>query len=197
MTISDYISEYLQMEKKTIESLNREELLSVVNAFLDVYEKEGTIYVFGNGGSASTASHMANDYNKGLNEFLDKKFRFVCLNDNVATLMSIANDISYEEVFRMQLRGKLEEKDLVVGISGSGNSMNVINAISYAKEMGVKTVGLCGYEGGKLKALSDVVLHVKLNNMQIVEDIHLIFNHLLMYVCQRHMNIPSCDEEVE
>ena len=167
-------------------------MLSVVNAFLDVYEKEGTIYVFGNGGSASTASHMANDYNKGLNEFLDKKFRFVCLNDNVATLMSIANDISYEEVFRMQLRGKLEEKDLVVGISGSGNSMNVINAISYAKEMGVKTVGLCGYEGGKLKALSDVVLHVKLNNMQIVEDIHLIFNHLLMYVCQRHMNIPSC-----
>ena len=143
MTISDYISEYLEMEKKTIESLNREELLSVVNAFLDVYEKEGTIYVFGNGGSASTASHMANDYNKGLNEFLDKKFRFVCLNDNVATLMSIANDISYEEVFRMQLRGKLEEKDLVVGISGSGNSMNVINAISYAKEMGVKTVGLC------------------------------------------------------
>ena len=135
---------------------------------------------------------MANDDNKGLNEFLDKKFRFVCLNDNVATLMSIANDISYEEVFRMQLRGKLEEKDLVVGISGSGNSMNVINAISYAKEMGVKTVGLCGYEGGKLKALSDVVLHVKLNNMQIVEDIHLIFNHLLMYVCQRHMNIPSC-----
>ena len=192
MTISDYISEYLEMEKKTIESSNREELLSVVNAFLDVYEKEGTIYVFGNGGSASTASHMANDYNKGLNEFLDKKFRFVCLNDNVATLMSIANDISYEEVFRMQLRGKLEEKDLVVGISGSGNSMNVINAISYAKEMGVKTVGLCGYEGGKLKALSDVVLHVKLNNMQIVEDIHLIFNHLLMYVCQRHMNIPSC-----
>ena len=192
MTISDYISEYLEMEKKTIESLNREELLSVVNAFLDVYEKEGTIYVFGNGGSASTASHMANDYNKGLNEFLDKKFRFVCLNDNVATLMSIANDISYEEVFRMQLRGKLEEKDLVVGISGSGNSMNVINAISYAKEMGVKTVGLCGYEGGKLKALSDVVLHVKLNNMQIVEDIHLIFNHLLMYVCQRHMNILSC-----
>ena len=192
MTISDYISEYLEMEKKTIESLNREELLSVVNAFLDVYEKEGTIYVFGNGGSASTASHMANDYNKGLNEFLDKKFRFVCLNDNVATLMSIANDISYEEVFRMQLRGKLEEKDLVVGISGSGNSMNVINAISYAKEMGVKTVGLCGYEGGKLKALSDVVLHVKFNNMQIVEDIHLIFNHLLMYVCQRHMNIPSC-----
>ena len=192
MTISDYISEYLEMEKKTIESLNREELLSVVNAFLDVYEKEGTIYVFGNGGSASTASHMANDYNKGLNEFLDKKFRFVCLNDNVATLMSIANDISYEEVFRMQLRGKLEEKDLVVGISGSGNSMNGINAISYAKEMGVKTVGLCGYEGGKLKALSDVVLHVKLNNMQIVEDIHLIFNHLLMYVCQRHMNIPSC-----
>ena len=192
MTISDYISEYLEMEKKTIESLNREELLSVVNTFLDVYEKEGTIYVFGNGGSASTASHMANDYNKGLNEFLDKKFRFVCLNDNVATLMSIANDISYEEVFRMQLRGKLEEKDLVGGISGSGNSMNVINAISYAKEMGVKTVGLCGYEGGKLKALSDVVLHVKLNNMQIVEDIHLIFNHLLMYVCQRHMNIPSC-----
>lgn len=192
MAIPDYIFEYLEMEKKTIEALDRGELLSVVNAFIGTYEKEGSIYVFGNGGSASTASHMANDYNKGLNEFLEKKFKLVCLNDNVPTLMSIANDIGYEEVFRMQLKGKLKKEDLVIGISGSGNSMNVINAISYAKEMGVKTVGLCGYSGGKLKELSDVVLHVKLNNMQVVEDIHLIFNHMLMYVCQRHMNIPSC-----
>lgn len=191
MDYKNYIQDYLDLERKTLDSLDREEIAQVLELFLAAYQAEGTIYVFGNGGSASTASHMVNDFNKGISEYVDKKFRLVCLNDNVSTLMSIANDISYDEVFRFQLRNKLKPNDLVVGISGSGNSKNVVNAISYAKEQGVKTVGLCGFGGGKLKKLADVSFHVKLNNMQVVEDIHLMLNHLLMNVVARVLEISQ------
>lgn len=186
-----YIKEYLALEKKTLEALDEEEILCVLEAFLSAYEREGTIYIFGNGGSASTASHLANDFNKGISEYVEKKFRVICLNDNVATLMSISNDISYEECFRFQLRNKLKKEDLVVGISGSGNSANVLNAVAYAKEQGVETVAFCGFSGGKLKDLADISFHVKLNNMQIVEDVHLILNHLLMYCTNRCLGIAD------
>ena len=191
MDYKNYIQDYLDLERKTLDSLDREEIAQVLELFLAAYQAEGTIYVFGNGGSASTASHMVNDFNKGISEFVDKKFRLVCLNDNVSTLMSIANDISYDEVFRFQLRNKLKPNDLVVGISGSGNSKNVVNAISYAKEQGVKTVSLCGFSGGKLKKLADVSFYVQLNNMQVVEDMHLILNHLLMNVVARVLEISQ------
>ena len=191
MDYKNYIQDYLDLERKTLDSLDLEEIAQVLELFLAAYQAEGTIYVFGNGGSASTASHMVNDFNKGISEYVDKKFRLVCLNDNVSTLMSIANDISYDEVFRFQLRNKLKPNDLVVGISGSGNSKNVVNAISYAKEQGVKTVSLCGFSGGKLKELADVSFHVQLNNMQVVEDMHLILNHLLMNVVARVLEISQ------
>ena len=130
MNTENYIADYLEMEKRMFDVIDRDEMKTVVDLIMETYEAEGTIYVFGNGGSASTASHMANDFNKGISEFVDKKFRFCCLNDNVATMLSIANDISYEEIYRFQLRGKLQPNDLVIGISGSGNSANVLNAVS-------------------------------------------------------------------
>lgn len=186
-----YIRDYLALERKTLDSLSEDEILQVLDLFLETYEAQGTIYVFGNGGSASTASHMANDFDKGISEYVEKKFRVVCLNDNVATLMSIANDIGYEEVFRFQLRNKLSPSDLVVGISGSGNSRNVLNAVEYARECGVKTVGFCGFGGGELRKLADVSFYVKLDNMQIVEDMHLILNHLLMNVTDRVLGVTD------
>ncbi|MCR4817881.1 MAG: SIS domain-containing protein [Fretibacterium sp.] len=186
-----YIQDYLTLEKKTLEALSQKEIHDVVDAALDAYEHEGTIYICGNGGSAATASHAANDFNKGISEYVDKKWHFYCLNDNVATLMSIANDISYEEVFRFQLRNKLKPHDLVIGISGSGNSANVVNALRYAKEQGVKTMGWTGYSGGKVKELADVVFYVPLDNMQVVEDMHMVLVHLLMNVVQRLYKLPG------
>ena len=188
---AQYIQDYLALEKKTLEALSQKEIHDVVDAVLDAYEHEGTIYICGNGGSASTASHAANDFNKGISEYVDKKWHFYCLNDNMATLMSIANDISYEEVFRFQLRGRLKPHDLVIGISGSGNSANVVNAIRYAKEQGVKTVGWTGYSGGKVKELADVAFYVPLDNMQVVEDMHMVLVHLLMNVVQRLYGLPG------
>ena len=188
---AQYISDYINLEMRTLEQLDQQAIAEVLSAILRAYEAEGTIYVCGNGGSASTASHMANDFNKGISEYVQKKFRFYSLTDNVATMLSISNDISYDEMFRFQLQGRLRKEDLVIGISGSGNSMNVVNALTYAKEQGVQTVAVCGYGGGKIKEIADVVFHVNINNMQVVEDVHLILNHLLMNVLQRLWKIPG------
>ena len=191
MNTTTYIADYIALEKKTLEDLSVGDIERVLDLFMEAYKSEGTIYVFGNGGSASTASHMANDFNKGISEYVEKKFRVICLNDNIATLMAIANDIGYDEVFRFQLTNKLKPNDLVVGISGSGNSKNVLNAIEYAKERHVKTLGICGYDGGKLKQTADAVFHVAVPNMQIVEDVHMILNHLLMNVINRVLGITD------
>lgn len=131
------------------------------------------------------------DFNKGISEYVDRKFRFCCLNDNVATMLSIANDISFEEIYRFQLIHKLQPKDLVIGISGSGNSANVINAVSYAKEQGVKTIGFCGFSGGKLKEIADYSFYVALDSMKIVEDMHLMMSHLLMYAVEKILGITG------
>jgi len=185
------INDYLQLEIDTINKINIAEVNAVLNMIVETYENDGNIYIFGNGGSASTASHYTNDFNKGISEYTNKKFRFICLNDNISTIMAIANDIGYEEVFRFQLKGRIASKDLVIGISGSGNSANVVNAITYANECGVKTIGITGYDGGKTKQLVDLSLNVPINNMQITEDLHMIFDHLMMSVLYRAWNIKS------
>ena len=158
---------------------------------MSAYEKEATVYVFGNGGSASTASHMANDFNKGISEYTDKKFRICCLNDNVPTVLAIANDIGYEDIFSFQLRNKVKPGDLVIGISGSGNSQNVINALTYAKEQGAKIIGWVGFDGGRVSKITDLTFHVPVGNMQLVEDMHLILNHLMMYVIMKEWGIKA------
>lgn len=181
------ISTYIENEIKVLKSLNIEDINTVLNLLEKTLEDEKTIYIFGNGGSAATASHFQNDFNKGVSEYTEKKFRFQCLNDNVATLMAIANDIGYEEVFRFQLRGKLQPGDVIFAISGSGNSKNVINAVEYAKSCGNTIVGITGYSGGKLKEMCDISLHAPVNSMQITEDIHMIFDHLMMSIFYRSM----------
>lgn len=182
MDFKPAIKEYYEREIKVISNLNLEELNKAMNAIYETYNNGGTIYVCGNGGSAATASHMQNDFNKGISEYVDKKFNFYCLNDNVATMMAVANDISYEEVFRFQLTGRIKKGDLFIGISGSGNSKNVLNAAEYAKDQGVKVVGITGYNGGKLKEMADYNMHVDENDMQIAEDVHMTFDHMMMKI---------------
>lgn len=180
MNYTEHIKEYIALEKETLDKLDVNAINDAMNLIMEAYEGKHNIYIFGNGGSSSTASHYQNDFNKGISEYVENKFRFVCLNDNVATLMAIANDIGFEEVFRFQLRGKLEEGDIIIAISGSGNSKNVINAVEYAKAQGNKVIGLTGFNGGKLKELSDVSMHADVMSMQVTEDIHMIFDHMIM-----------------
>lgn len=180
--LKEDILNYYEREVQTIKAMDFEAIESAVQAIIEAYEREATIYVFGNGGSAATASHFVCDFNKGISENLEKKFNLICLNDNLPTLMAIANDISYEDVFSFQLLNKLKPTDLIIAISGSGNSKNVIKAVEYAKEVGCKIVGLTGYSGGKLKMLSDYSMHVPVNDMQITEDVHMSFDHMMYRV---------------
>lgn len=176
------IKSYFDREIEAIKKLNLEDINAAVQAIWAAYEREATIYIFGNGGSAATASHYASDFNKGISEKKEKKFNFVCLNDNYAMLMAVANDISYDEVFRFPLINKLKPTDLVIGISGSGNSKNVIRAVEYAKEIGAPVVGITGYHGGKLKELADYHMDVMVDDMQISEDLHMVFDHMMYFV---------------
>ena len=187
MNYTNDIRDYLALEIEILKKLDVEQINASLNLLDETRQKKGRIYICGNGGSAATASHFQNDFNKGVSEYIDVPFRFHCLNDNVATLMAIANDIGYEEVFRFQLRNNLEENDVLVAISGSGNSHNVIRAVEYAKEHGCKIIGLTGFSGGKLKELSDISLHAPVNSMQVTEDIHMIFDHLMMSIFYKYL----------
>lgn len=182
MNFEKAIKEYYEREMRVIRSLDLGEIDEAMNAIYETYKKGGTIYVCGNGGSAATASHMQNDFNKGVSEYVERKFNFCCLNDNMATVMAVANDIGYEEIFRFQLLGKIKKNDLFIGISGSGNSKNVLNAAEYAKEQKIKVIGITGYDGGKLHKIADYHMHVNENDMQIAEDIHMTFDHMMMKI---------------
>lgn len=177
---AENIDSYFANLSEKLRQIDRGELNDAMNAMLEAYDRDADIYVFGNGGSASTASHMMNDFNKGISLELEKKFRFHCLDDNVSTLSAIANDYGYEKIFLYQLEGRLRPEDLVVAISGSGNSKNVIAGVEYARNIGCKVIGISGYDGGKLYKLADFHMHVPCNDMQVVEDAHMIFNHMMM-----------------
>lgn len=182
MDFTKEIRNYLNNEIEVLKSLDVNSINDAMNLLLDTFEQEKDIYIFGNGGSSATASHFANDFGKGISEYTKKKFRFICLNDNVPTVMAVANDIGFDEIFRFQLDGRIRPGDIVIAISGSGNSPNVIYAVEYAKQRGNKIIGLTGYNGGKLSKLCDISLHAPVNSMQITEDIHMIFDHLIMSI---------------
>lgn len=179
------IETYLDELKATLDKLERPKIISLIDELIKVYARGGTIYIFGNGGSASTASHFTCDFNKGVSENLSRRFRFVCLNDNLAAISSIANDIGYEQVFKFQLENYLKPDDLVIAISASGNSKNVILAVEYANSRGIKTFALTGYNGGRLQQISTNSIVVPVNDMQKIEDIHLILNHLMMQIIKK------------
>lgn len=180
--MKEQIKAYFEREKEVINNLNYDEIAEAVGAIKAAYERSATIYVFGNGGSAATASHFVCDFNKGICEKLDKKFNLICLSDNTPILTAIANDISYDDVFVFQLKNKLKPDDLIMAISGSGNSKNVIKAVEYAREVGTKVVGITGYSGGKLREISDYKMHVNVDDMQIAEDLHMAFDHMMYRV---------------
>ena len=175
------ISDYINLEVETIKKLDQKAIKKVIEVLDDALKTHKNIYVFGNGGSGSTASHLYNDFAKAIFKDIDDKFRVYCLNDNIPSLLAVANDIGYEEVFRYQLkRYGVSNNDIIIGLSGSGNSKNIINAVEYAKANGATIIGLTGFDGGKLKKLSDYSLDTNLNDMRITEDIHLIMNHLII-----------------
>lgn len=176
------ILKYYEKEIEVIKTLDFDEIDRTVQAIKNAYERKANIYVFGNGGSGATASHFVCDFNKGISDSLEKKFNLICLNDNAITLMAIANDFSYEDIFVYQLKGRLRPEDMIIAISGSGNSANIVKAAEYAKSIGCEVVGLTGFTGGKLMELADYNMHAHISDMQIAEDIHMSFDHMMFRV---------------
>jgi D-sedoheptulose 7-phosphate isomerase len=172
------IKSYLDELVVAIQRLDASEIDRFIEILAAARDNHRNIFIFGNGGSGATASHFVCDFNKGASYQREKRFKMICLNDNMPTLLAYANDVSYNDVFVEQLTNFLEPEDVVIAISGSGNSENVLRAIRYANEHGATTVGLCGYNGGKLALEAKFKVHVNLNDMEKCEDIHMILDHL-------------------
>ena len=178
---------YLNRLQETIKRLDKEEINKFINMLLDARDNDCQIFIMGNGGSASTASHFCCDFNKGSSYGFNKRFKFICLNDNVPGMMAYANDVSYDDVFVEQLKNFFNPGDYVIGISGSGNSKNVLKAIEYANANGGITIGLTGFNGGKLKQICSHSVNMNVDDMQISEDLHMMMDHLSMKVITNQM----------
>jgi len=173
------IDDYFGRVIDTLNRIDRDALEKVVDACMDAYHKGGTIFVFGNGGSGATASHMYCDLAKGVSHPIEKRLRIICLNDNIPAMMAYANDISWDDIFVEPMKNLIKPGDVAIGISGSGNSMNVVKALEYARDVGATTVAWCGYDGGRIHRLADISVHAEINDMEVVEDVHLVLNHCL------------------
>jgi D-sedoheptulose 7-phosphate isomerase len=171
---------YFERLTKVITELNMDEFENAIKLITEAWQNGSQIITMGNGGSSLTALHFINDWNKSVFLSTGKPFYGRSLCDNIGLLTSYANDISYQDVFSEQLKNVLRPKDLVIAISGSGNSENICRAVEYANQHGAVTLGLCGYTGGRLKNLAQHSVWVNVHDMQLCEDIHAIFGHILM-----------------
>lgn len=173
-------AKYLEKLSKTLAGIKCDEMDDAIDAIEKAWRSGKQIITLGNGGSSMTALHFINDWNKSIYLSTKIPFRGRSLVDNMGLVMSYSNDISFEDVFIEQLKNILQPGDLVLAISGSGNSENVIRAVEYANQNQAVTLGLCGYSGGKLKNLAQHVVWVDVNDMQLAEDAHAIFGHIVM-----------------
>jgi D-sedoheptulose 7-phosphate isomerase len=174
------VANYLTAHAKLAQQLDWVAFQAGIDLIKAKFHAGKKVITCGNGGSATTASHYITDWNKMINLATGKKFRGISLCDNIGAITAFANDISYEEVFSGQLKAILDEGDLVVAISGSGNSVNVLKAVEYANDVGADTLAVVGYDGGKLRPLAKQSVLVPSFDMQLCEDVHLMFGHMVM-----------------
>ena len=173
------IQKYILHLQDVLERLKLDDVRQSIDVIMEAYYVNKQIFVIGNGGSASTASHLACDLGKGTSVAGKPRFRVISLTDNVATMTAWSNDVAYEDVFVEQLKNLVNAGDVVIGISASGNSENVIRAMQHAADIGCNTIGWSGFGGGKLATICDVNVVVDSHKYGPVEDVHLILNHVL------------------
>jgi D-sedoheptulose 7-phosphate isomerase len=177
--MKELIRGYLTSLEKTLARLPLASIERVIQTLIDAQWSRQTVYIFGNGGSASTASHFACDLGKNTALAGLPRLRVISLADNVEMITAWANDTAYEHIFAEQLRGLVQPGDVVIGISGSGRSANVLNAIALARQVGAITIGFTGFDGGLLAGMVDIPVVVPSDCMERIEDVHLILEHLI------------------
>ena len=191
----NHFEEYIKKEIEIIQQLDVVAIEKVANLMLETYHQGKQVFICGNGGSAASASHITGDFIKGASYGLEKRWRFICLNDNITTMMAISNDISYEDIFVEPLKNFANPGDLFIGISGSGNSTNVVKAMEYAKATGLATVALCGFRGGKIREIADVNIYTPIMDMQITEDLHMMALHMIFQYIVKQLFGASTNEK--
>ena len=179
-----FIQNYIVELKRCLDNLDISKVEEVVDILMTAYQKKKQIFILGNGGGASTASHMACDLGKGtlqrIYDNTEERLRVISLTDNAALMTALANDLSFDDVFVQQLRNLVKKNDVVIALSGSGNSPNVLKALEYAKECGATTIGFLGFKtGGKAGKMVDCAVIVDTNHYGPIEDIQLILDHIL------------------
>lgn len=177
----DFSVRYFDELAKVVHEMPKDQVARFVSWIVEAREQGKAIFVLGNGGSATTASHFATDMGKGASLDRRVRFRILSLTDNVGWMTALGNDLSYEDVFVEQLKNFAEAGDIVVAISVSGNSPNVVKAVEWSASHGCKTVGLLGKDGGRLKDLVDLAIRVPTNHFGRAEDLHLIITHIAGY----------------
>jgi D-sedoheptulose 7-phosphate isomerase len=187
---------YLDHVSKLLAQIDEKEIAAFISALVDARERGARIFFIGNGGSAATASHFANDIAIGCRSWA-RPFRAMSLTDNVPVMTAIANDYGYEHIFTLQLKTLMHPGDVVVAISASGNSPNVVNAVEWANQNGATTVALTGFDGGKLRAAATIGVHVPTMKGEYgpVEDAHMVLDHLvgafLMHRCRAEVGVNA------
>jgi D-sedoheptulose 7-phosphate isomerase len=176
---ANYVRDYLNTLKSLLDAVDEKQVEQVVNLLHECYLKNGRLVMCGNGGSGSTSSHLVCDFQKNI--YLDggKPFEVVALTDSPALIMAWGNDTNFENIFAGQARTWLRKEDVLIAISGSGNSPNVLRAVEVAHEVGAISIGFCGYGGGKLAELAQIPVVIRKRNMQQVEDLHMILGHVV------------------
>jgi len=191
MEIQGFVKKYIGDLSALLKSMSPQDIERIILALENTVKKKSTIYILGNGGSSATASHMVNDLGAGLRRRDIMNFKVMSLGDNSPVVTAIANDIGYENIFYMQMKGLLSADDLVIAISCSGDSPNIIKAVEYAKGLGCSIVGVTGFGGGQLKQIADIGFHVDAPKGEygLVEDAHMILDHIIYsYYIQRDSN---------
>lgn len=180
------VRHYFQSVQSLLEQVPFDAVEEVIEALVTANRAGKTVFICGNGGSAATASHFGCDLAKRPTVAGQPRYRVISLTDNTPLMTALSNDIGYEAVFAEQLIPLVREGDVVIGISGSGNSPNVLNAMQVARKVSAVTIGFCGYDGGKLKSMVDIPVHIPSFNMAMVEDVHLMLEHA---ICERLLAI--------
>ncbi len=175
---SDKVRAYLDRLHAMLAAMDAEAVVKAADVLLDAYDRQRTVFICGNGGSASTASHMAADFGKNAVAAGKPRLRVISLNDNMAWFSSLANDLGYANVFVEQMENLLGPGDVLVTLSASGNSENVVKAAEFARARGGRVVALVGFTGGKLARMADAVVHLRSDDYGPVEDGHLVLNHI-------------------
>lgn len=197
----EFIDGYLSELTRCLVLLDKEKIELIIDVLVVAYKKDRKVFILGNGGAASTSSHMACDLGKGtlqrMYDNTERRFKVISLTDNVALMTAFANDLGFDDIFVQQLRNLVETDDVVIALSGSGNSQNVVKAVEYAKSCGAKTIGILGFKtGGKLGDMVDYSIIVDSNHYGPIEDIQLTLNHMIAAWIAKVKNFHDENEDL-